>query len=204
MIFSSHSISSQMSGVHLPNKPFGERIGPLIAAVFALYLLISSNFLGDLFQCNLRKVLTRSYTAKHTLAFLTMFLSVNLVSRATINWNIGIVLCATAVLYIIFMISSTLSIQFFIPFILLISAIYFLNLWYEDLNTMTVQGEGSVADKELWRDQAESITVAQYTLASMVAVCLLVGVTTSFVHRRTGDSPLSHLISNQCRPLGAR
>jgi hypothetical protein len=41
-------------------------------ALFILYLLISCNFLAQLFSCNLQKLLTQSMYAKHFFGFLTM------------------------------------------------------------------------------------------------------------------------------------
>merc|ERR1712100_655744 len=72
-------------------------------ALAALYFLISSNFLGELFTCSLRKTLSNNMLAKHILAIITLYISTMMTSKFD---KISIKILATIVVYIWFIITT--------------------------------------------------------------------------------------------------
>ena len=54
-------------------------------SLFLLYLIISGNYLGDLFGCRLQEAFTELILVKHLLAFLTLYFFVTLTGTKTQN-----------------------------------------------------------------------------------------------------------------------
>ena len=89
-------------------------------ALAALYFLISSNFLGELFTCSLRKTLSNNMLAKHILAIITLYISIMVTSKFD---KISIKIIATIFVYIWFIITTKCT----AVYVLLILAIIALN-----------------------------------------------------------------------------
>ena len=46
--------------IRISSGEFGKRIGPLFGGLFVLYLIVSGNFVGELFSCELQKMLSNT------------------------------------------------------------------------------------------------------------------------------------------------
>jgi hypothetical protein len=90
---------------NISSYEFASRIGPLLGGLFLLYLIVSGNFVGELFSCHLQHVLSTNYAIKHLLGAATLFFFVNLVAP-DIPWHKGIVAGVTLAMYLLFVISN--------------------------------------------------------------------------------------------------
>ena len=89
-------------------KEFASNIGPLFGGLFVLYLIISGNYVGELFSCDLQQILTENYAIKHLLGIFTLFFFVTL-AAPDIKWNKLIVAGVTLGMYLLFIISNRSS-----------------------------------------------------------------------------------------------
>ena len=103
-------------------------------AFFALYLIISSNFLGELFSCKFREFLSSNMIIKHLLCFMTFGFLVILTKIDLENDNFlyeGILL--TLVLYIWFILSTRTHVYITSIIVLLFFVMYIINYRVEYL-----------------------------------------------------------------------
>ena len=111
---------------------FGAQIAPIVSGLFAMYLLISSNFLGELFSNSLQRLLNNNFFVKHGLAFLTMFFSISLVLPLPDDMSesvyIGYMCAATVALYILFTLSNRITPVSQIMVVILLFLVYVLHV----------------------------------------------------------------------------
>lgn len=97
-------------------------------AFFAIYLIISSNFLGELFSCKFREILSSNMLVKHLLGLITFGFMVILVGIDLEEENVyynGILL--TIILYIWFLLSTKTHVYITIIIVLLFFVMYIIN-----------------------------------------------------------------------------
>ena len=96
-----------------------------ISAIFVFTLIISGNFLAQLFPCRIQDALTHNILIKHLFGFLTLFFFgiVAIPSLANISGMIG-----SFFLYIIFLINAKTKYQFWIAVFVLYAIIYLLHI----------------------------------------------------------------------------
>jgi len=117
--------------------------------LFILYLVISSNFLANLFGCKIQKAFNENIYIKHLLGFFTLYLFISLVeSSDVIPSNLIDRLKFAGVIYLWFILTTRMNIKFWIPFILILSTVYILQL---------------NIDIEKKKDQVDSEKVNKYT-----------------------------------------
>lgn len=98
--------------------------------IFVLYLVISSNFLAQLFSCQLQYILNNSMLAKHFLGYMTLLFFVVLSSGDTQSTSEA--LLYSLIIYIIFWFSTRISTEYFIVFIILTAAMYIIHLYQKE------------------------------------------------------------------------
>lgn len=96
--------------------------------VFVLYLVISSNFLAQLFSCRLRYMLDQSMAAKHVVGYMTLLFFVVLSSGMAATDAI----LNSLVIYAAFWVSTRMSVGYFVVFIVLAFVLYVLELYQRD------------------------------------------------------------------------
>ena len=99
-------------------------------ALFALYLLISSNYLGELFTCSLRKHLTNNMVTKHILAIITLYISVIMTTDID---GLKHKILATVVVYIWFLLTTKCTASYVFIILLIISLTFILNKYIDSL-----------------------------------------------------------------------
>jgi cytochrome c biogenesis factor len=99
--------------------------------VFVLYLIISSNFLAQLFSCRLQEMMNNSMLAKHFVGYMTLLFFVVLSSGDTYSTTSAILY--SLYLYLIFWFSTRISSEYLLVFLLLTATLYILQL-YEKQN----------------------------------------------------------------------
>lgn len=98
--------------------------------VFVLYLIISSNFLAELFPCKLQKLLNNSMVAKHFIGFMTLLFFVVLASGD--EHGATEALTSSIIIYLLFMVSTRMSFMYFGIFMFLSAVLYILHLYQKE------------------------------------------------------------------------
>ena len=105
-------------------------------SIFVLYLIISGNFLANLFGCRTQYSLTNLMWLKHILGFMTMYFFIVLVySKSRWSTTPTTQLLFTILCYIIFIISTKMDYKWWIAFILILSTIYILQVYKDHYQT---------------------------------------------------------------------
>ena len=93
-------------------------------SLFVLYLMVSSNYLGQLFSCQVQNALNTYMVLKHILGFLTLYFFVSLTD--TSKYSPQLKLLFTLAIYLFFMISTKMESKLWISFISLLGFVYVL------------------------------------------------------------------------------
>jgi hypothetical protein len=96
--------------------------------VFVLYLVISSNFLAQLFSCRLQFLLNHSMLAKHLLGYMTLLFFIVLASNDT-TYTANSALMDSFWIYLIFVVSTRTSFPYLILFLLMASILYIIHIY---------------------------------------------------------------------------
>lgn len=99
--------------------------------VFVLYLIISSNFLAQLFPCRLQYMLNNSMFAKHVIGYMTLLFFVVLSSGDKYSTTEALVY--SLLIYSLFLISTRMTFSYFVAFITLSAVLYIINLYEKEL-----------------------------------------------------------------------
>lgn len=97
--------------------------------LFALLIIISGNFLGDLFPKDVRVILNNNIYIKHIFGFLTLFFFVFLTMPELQSEGIGMVFGV----YFLFLISSKLKSSVWFTLVFFITLLYLLELYEQKL-----------------------------------------------------------------------
>lgn len=103
--------------------------------VFVLYLIISSNFLAQLFSCRLQSMLNNSMLAKHFLGYMTLLFFVVLSSGDTHSTSMA--LLYSVFVYLIFWFSTRIALEYFIVFLFLAACLYLIHLFQKESGDQT-------------------------------------------------------------------
>lgn len=98
--------------------------------VFVLYLIISSNFLAQLFPCRLQHLLNNSMIAKHFAGYMTLLFFVVLSSGDTQSTSKA--LLYSLWIYILFWISTRVAFEYLLVFLLLTANLYIIHLYQKE------------------------------------------------------------------------
>lgn len=99
-------------------------------SIFVLYLIISGNFLANLFGCRTQEALGNNMFLKHLLGFMTMYFFVVLVdSNSKLSDSPQTQLLYTMLFYIIFIMTTRMDYKWWIVFIIGLSLIYILEVY---------------------------------------------------------------------------
>lgn len=122
-----------------------------------LYLGISSNYTGELFSCDARRLFTNNIYVKHVLSFLLLtFFIIASDKRANVldgDWKIKSTLGSALFIYLIFIISTKMSFTFTLP--MLTSVLIYVLLDDEKGN----KSEETVKQIETWQNYLKWIAI---------------------------------------------
>lgn len=107
-------------------QKFLEFTGP---AIVLLYLIISSNFIADIFGCTLRGILKKSTVAKHALAYLTMLLFVTATTNWSQSYDFGRLMGYSFSYYILFVLTTRVPFRFLLPILFLFICMYYIQIY---------------------------------------------------------------------------
>ncbi len=106
--------------------------------LFILYLVISSNFLGNLFGCQIQNSFTNNILVKHLLGFLTLFFFISLAETSDIlPAEPTQKILFAFIIYILFLFSTRIKVSFWYPFIVSLALVYIVQIYKEYENKQT-------------------------------------------------------------------
>lgn len=106
---------------------FMDKIGSLAGGVFILYLMVSFNFIPEIFGCQLQNTLKTNYVAKHLVGLMTVFFFIN-VTTTTLPWHLGIKFGFSLLLYVLFVLSNKAQYGAQAAFMMIIFVSYIMQL----------------------------------------------------------------------------
>lgn len=142
----------------------------MIHPIFIFILIITSNFLAELFPCKIQKLLKGNVFIKHVFGFLTLLFFAVLVDPSK-QADFNKTLMSSALLYIIFLVMVNSNILFFMVSLFILGILYILNLKKVEINNV-------LAEKDDVENSAEIKTVQNIDTAN---IGLLVGFALSSV-----------------------
>jgi len=115
-------------------------------AIFILYLMVSGNYIGTLFGCKIQNLFDNNMIVKHILGFATLYFFITLIEESKSSNKDKPVpphkkLLNTAFIYFAFMMSSKMTIQFWVPFLLMVGGIYVLSIFKDYYSTEDINKE---------------------------------------------------------------
>jgi hypothetical protein len=103
--------------------------------VFVLYLIISSNFLAQLFSCRLQYMLNNNMLAKHFIGYMTLLFFVVLSSDD--SYSTSTALLHSLLVYIIFWFSTRMAFEYFFVFLMMAASLYIIHLYQKESGEQT-------------------------------------------------------------------
>ena len=98
-----------------------------IYPIFILLLIISSNYLADLFPCRLQHLLSNNIYIKHLFGYLTLLFFVS-ITLDNIGSSVSELIKNSFILYIYFILLTKSNKYFFIAICLILAVIYLANI----------------------------------------------------------------------------
>lgn len=143
------------------------------SAIFIFTLIISGNFLAQLFPCKIQEALTHNILLKHFFGFATLFFFGILAIPELANIS-GMI--SSIVLYIVFLINAKTKYQFWIAAFLLYSFIYFLHIVKKEYTSYIDNEDTSIDDAKMFESRNRYITIAQYISMVFISIFTLIGM----------------------------
>jgi hypothetical protein len=101
--------------------------------LFVLYLIMSSNFLANLFGCKVQKALNESMILKHVLGFFTLYFFVSLVETSNaISSKLLDRMAYAGIIYLWFLLSTRMNIKIWYSLVVILLTTYVLQLNVEN------------------------------------------------------------------------
>jgi len=100
-------------------------------SLFVLYLMVSSNYLGNLFSCKTQEAFQTNMLIKHLLGFLTLYFFISIVD--TTQNTPAFKLLSSIIIYICFIISTKMNQTMWIVFITLLAFVYMLYVFRDSI-----------------------------------------------------------------------
>ena len=130
-------------------------------ALAALYFLISSNYLGELFTCSLRKSLSNNMINKHILAIITLYISIMMTTKIE---KLSTRLIATVFVYIWFVITTKCTAGYVFAIILIIILTYIVKEYFKNIK------EKNEEDKEYYHNLNKNISKFSFFICLVISV----------------------------------
>ena len=144
-----------------------------ISAIFIYTLIISGNFLAELYPCKIQYFLRNNITFKHLFGFLTLFFF-GIVAIPELSNFQGMI--TAAFMYIIFIINSKTKWQFWVIVFLLSSFVYILRVFKKDIEKNLLKQEFKPEEEENYKYLNNVIGISQIILVVSIILLTMLGV----------------------------
>jgi hypothetical protein len=141
-----------------------------------IYLVISSNYLGNLFGCRVQQMLNTNVYMKHLLGFFTTYFFIVLATPPEGSTNMSL-LGFAALIYGWFFITTKMSVTYWIPMILCVLLAYFLYQYNRQ------------EDESLRPEVKQRIQVVQSVLTTIAGILTVVGVVMYYGEKKLEYGP---------------
>lgn len=137
-----------------------------VSNVFVLFLIIASNYIGELFPCRVQDLLTSNIYLKHTVAFLTLLFFVVLTDNS-LDFTFREIFSSSIYLYIIFILLINCNQLFFLYCLGALCILYILKLLIKDVEKNT--------DDEIDKKKLEILLLCEKVMYIIFIIILIVG-----------------------------
>lgn len=117
-----------------------------IHTVFILFLIISSNYIGELFPCRIQDVLMGNVIMKHFVAFLTLLFFV-LIVEPSMNMKFKELIYNSTMMYLVFLVLINNSHSFFVASIIILGVLYIIHLNKVEIRTTLSKDTGNEGEE---------------------------------------------------------
>lgn len=117
---------------------------PMSIGLFVFYLIIAGNYMAELFGCKVQYIFGNYQLAKHIIGFMTMFFFVSLTQNEFSKKSPITKLLYTALTYVWFLMSIRTNYVFTLILIIMLGAIYMLEVFKKD----EIEYRGETEDSE--------------------------------------------------------
>lgn len=100
--------------------------------VFVLFLIIASNYIGELFPCRVQDLLINNVYLKHFISYLTLLFFVVLTDTSLVKKKFKDIFIDSIKLYFIFLLLINCNKKFFVGALTLLGTIYIIQLMKQD------------------------------------------------------------------------
>ena len=118
-----------------------------IHTVFILFLIISSNYIGELYPCRIQDVLMGNVIMKHFVAFLTLLFFV-LIVEPSMNMKFKELIYNSTMMYLVFLVLINNSLSFFVASIIILGVLYIIHLNKVEIRTTLSNDTGNDTGNE--------------------------------------------------------
>ena len=147
--------------------------------LFIFFLIISGNYLGQLFPCKIQKVFTENVYLKHFFGFLTLTFFVLLIDSSRPQ-NFSTIFTTSIGLYFVFLLLMNTNVLFFILSILTLAIIYLIHIYQTQTNVKTdpetdPETNPSFHISNEWMTRTKDTLYMVFTLSTLVGLLVYMG-----------------------------
>lgn len=147
-----------------------------IYPIFILLLIISSNYLAELFPCRLRELLTNNIYIKHLFGFLTLLFFIS-ITIGNVGSNVLEVIKNSFILYLYFILLTKNNKYFFIIICIILAVIYLGHIEIKLLNEKENKSENEKLFLKIY-DKRQNKFGLENILHYAIVLLLLLGTLT--------------------------
>lgn len=134
--------------------------------IFIFFLIISANYLGQLYPCKIQDAFTRNIYLKHFFGFLTLIFFV-LLAEPNTSHSFTNTLSKSFVLYIIFLILMNTNTMFFIISLITLAGIYLVSIKKKERT--------KILRNELYFDTVNDALYIVFSISTLVGFLIYMG-----------------------------
>ena len=142
-----------------------------IFLIFIFILMVSANFLAEIFPCRLQYLLRNNMLVKHLFGFFTILFFVRLSNSD--DKNLFNIIKKSFLLYIIFVLISKSNIYFFYFILLCLGITYIINLQKEDDAEKFKNNE---INKQEYDENIKTYDTITYVIYILIFIAIIIGI----------------------------
>lgn len=157
------------------NTLFNSKLGSSAMAIFIFILIISGNYLGSLFPCQIQHAFEKNIWLKHFLGYFTLLFFVLLTLPNKSNNDIFKLLSSTTLLYLLFIILSKTTPVIWISVFIMYAFVYLIELKKKNIDDVDKNKETNKYSKKQINVTYDKLTNIQQYIVYFSYVLIIVG-----------------------------